>query len=371
MKKSNAMLQKAINEADTIRAGALKNAQDILLNAFQPHFKKMFNDVLSEQVGVHDQDPMDGPDNSYNQVGKESDLQNQEDDVNVHGKGPELLEQEEESDEDVIDEQEETDDEEMVDEQEEESDDDDFLEQIDVDMEDDELSEQEDDEIEIVDEQEEEDDDFLEEQSEEDEDFLEEQSEEDDELMDEQSEDEIEVDDDVIDEQEDDEIEIVDEQEEDEIELDEQDVNISKDPATITAANENKKLKARVKDLVKENTKLNKGISQLASKIKEINLFNAKVACANRILSQKNLSEKVQVSLLDTLDKCKTINEVKLAYSSFKNIAKSFKSSQSNFVRESRNINTLRHKPSFSKQNKTSVISEANKKMLRIAGISE
>ena len=346
--KNNSILAKALNEADTIRAGALKNAQDLLFSAFEPQFKKMWNNVLSEQVGVHNQDPMDGPeDGKYHQTEKEADLVNPEKAMHKEGDGPELLEQEEfddELEENNIAEQDE--DEEDLEEgsisEQDDEEDDEFLEQLDID-----------DDLEM-DEQEEEEDDFeIEEQADDEDDFD----------LDEAADDEEELEEDAV-------IEVVDdisEAEEDD-ELDEQQaVTVAKDKASIQAANES--LKKKLRNALTENKKLEAGIAKLSSRINEVNLFNAKVACANRIISTKTVNENVKKSALKTLDKCKTIKEIKITYLNFKNFASANRNKGTN-IHETRNINAMKNRTSGLKPSNTASKAE-NNKMLRLAGLSD
>jgi hypothetical protein len=386
--KNSSILTKALNEADTIRAGAMKNAQDILFQAFQPHFKQMFENVVNEQVGVVNQDPMAGPEASkYDQDKAEADLVNPSNAMHKEGDGPELLEQEDDVDLD-LEEQEGADDEDFLEQLEAETGDEpieeqeedlDLEEQAEADADDLNLEQEDIDDLEV--EQDETDDLDLEEQADETDDLdLEEQVEDDDMDFDmsEQA-------DDVDDLQfEQDDIEVVDdetsEQEDmEDLDLEEQDtpnVNISKDAASKTAANENKKLKvqnsrlkSRVNSLLKENQKLNIGVTKLANKISEVTLFNAKVACANRVLSIRGLNEDSKVTVLNTLDKCKNIREVKVAYTSFKNFLRTNSVKRTNSIKESRNIAALRTKTVGYR--KTNVISEADNKMLRLAGLKD
>lgn len=383
MAKNSSILTKALNEADTIRAGALKNAQDILLAAFQPHFKQMFDNVVNEQVGVVNQDPMDGPNPSkYDQDKSEADLVNPNNAMHAEGDGPELLEQEEDE---VVEEQ--TEDDEVVEEQVEG--DDDFLEQLEMDPDLDEQTDGADDvDIEVTEQSDEED--LTIEQGDLD-DLNVEQTDDTDDLDLEQADD---FDLDNLDLEQTDDIEIVDEQTEDDEVVEEQvedekveeqacekveeqdnpDVNTSKDASTVTAANEAKKYKlmnrqlvAKNNQLVKENAQLVSGVQKLSARISEIQLFNAKVACANRILSTKSVNEGTKVSVLNTLDKCKTIREVKLAYSSFKNLVQN-QTKRVASIKESRNLASLKNKTMGYRK---PLVTESDNKMLRLAGLKD
>lgn len=82
---------------------------------------------------------------------------------------------------------------------------------------------------------------------------------------------------------------------------------------------ENKALRA-------ENAKLTKMVEALGSKLHEVNLFNAKVLHVNRIFnSNGRLTKEQKTVVLESLDKAKSIDEVKMVYET---ICSSFKASQ-------------------------------------------
>jgi len=112
---------------------------------------------------------------------------------------------------------------------------------------------------------------------------------------------------------------------------------------------------------------LNNGVLALSKKIKQINLFNAKVACANSVLTSKGIDEDIKVEALKNLDKCKNISEIKVAFGSFKSMLAISKKKNST-LRESRNINALKNKNMGYKK---AEINPADAKMLRLAGITE
>jgi ribosomal protein S18 len=350
MKKNNALLSKAISEANTIKSGAIKNAHEILLETFSPKITEMFNQVVKEQVGVHNQDPMDGPDAKYNQLDGKTDVQNQEDDVNLHGDGPQLLEDEglENADEDMTNEQ------------------DDMSTDDDMDFNfDDETDEQNDSfgdddmEFEIEDDSNEQaddmggDDDFNF-------DFDDEASEQDDSL---------DVDDtldmsDSTDEQ-DDSIEIMD----DEAPVEEQvEVSPETNPDVVKAANEAKAYKAKNAKLVAENRELSEGIEKLRKKIAQVNLFNAKVACANKITSNSSLQEGQKVKILEAFDNCKTLREVTMTYDNYKSLIKTI--SSRNKIQEARLRNSIKpNQQSRIEAERKETINEEMRKNLKLAGL--
>jgi hypothetical protein len=88
---------------------------------------------------------------------------------------------------------------------------------------------------------------------------------------------------------------------------------------------ENKRLRAN-------NVKLTKIVKYLGGKLHEVNLFNAKVLHVNRILnSNGRLTTEQKTVVLESIDKAKTIDQVKMVYEA---IVKSFKAS--NLMSESK-----------------------------------
>lgn len=382
MKKSNSLLSKAINEAETIRAGAMKNAHEILFNTFQPKIKSLFNEVLKEQVGVVNQDPMDGPEPAkYDQDKADSDLQNPENAMHAEGDGPELLEDEGFENPDGDDELPEQDDEELVVT--------DLPEQGDDELNFDELPEQDDefadapaDELpeqgdefeapadELPEQGDEEVDDFmLPEQDDEFTDAPEDMPEQDDEF----ATDEVEEGCDLT-EQEDDEFALPEGEEidvvDDETIPEQTNVNPSMDQDVKKLANENRNLKVKVNNLVKRNKELAEGVENLRKKISEVSLFNAKVGAANKITSYKGLSEGQKIKMLEAFDKCRNIREVKLTYTNFKNFVRSLEDRKR--VTESRKVNKIQR--TLSSKNvatakRSAIMSEEQRKTLKLAGI--
>lgn len=341
MGKSNSILNKALNEADTIRTSALKNAEDILFQAFSPKFQRMFDSYVNEQVGTHNQDPMDGPDGSFDQSDKEAhDNLDPNDSPIQDGEGPELLEQEEVEDDDI---EEQTEGDEDVDDLDEQEEEDDWVV----------------DEIDSIVEQDEEED--MDEQfGDDDEDDVDEQAEEDDEIIE-----VVEDDDDEIDEAADD------EEDEGDDEVEEQlapaaTAATTKTEQLSTLKAENALLRKKYNKVVKENNDLAKGVLQLSRKVKQINLFNAKVACANSILSSKGIDEDIKVTALRSLDKCKRIAEVKVAFNSFKSLLTLNKKKNAT-LRESRNLNSIRNKNVASQRSTQESYNDT--KQLRLAGL--
>ena len=67
-------------------------------------------------------------------------------------------------------------------------------------------------------------------------------------------------------------------------------------------------------------------VKQLGQKLHEVNLFNAKVLHVNRILNKSRLTSEQKQVVMESIDKAKTIDEVKMVYEA---ITGSFKATQS------------------------------------------
>ena len=376
MKTSNSILAKAINEADTVKAAALKNASEVLLEAFRPQIKKQIRQ-FSEQLNLDSPTP-----SNFDQDANGAGVPNIEDDINQGGAGVPVLEQDDEFVDDEIIEQEDDleDPEEIVETDEEETDDEE--EKDDEDDEDDkkeksvkEQYEDEDDEIiEIDDELE--DEEMMEQDFEDDEDIIE-QDDLDDELDDEVMEQDLNFDDEEMIEQDDfsddDEIiEIEDEDEDDEImeqfEDDEEsvDTNVSFDSSMKQAANESF---TKVRRLRNENLKLKRGIGILRKKLAEVNLFNQKLAYSMKTINKRpNISRAQKRSIIEQFDNCKNLREVKLT---FNTINKTFHQKQKPVLKKGRISESVKRTLNNVRNAKLNSTGSSTNRMLKLAGISE
>ena len=59
-----------------------------------------------------------------------------------------------------------------------------------------------------------------------------------------------------------------------------------------------------------------KAMDNLQNQLNEMNLFNAKLLYANKLMQNKNLSNNQQKKIVESLDEAKTINEAKLLFES-------------------------------------------------------
>ena len=67
---------------------------------------------------------------------------------------------------------------------------------------------------------------------------------------------------------------------------------------------------------MKEAAQYKKVAENLKSQLVEMNLFNAKLLYANKLMQNKDLTLKQQRAIVEALDNAKTLNEAKLLYKS-------------------------------------------------------
>lgn len=79
----------------------------------------------------------------------------------------------------------------------------------------------------------------------------------------------------------------------------------------------------------KELKEAYKTIKSLQKTINEVNLLNAKLLFANKLFRAHNMTNEQKVKVIETLDRTKSVREVKLVYST---LAENFKYSSSNKV---------------------------------------
>jgi len=84
---------------------------------------------------------------------------------------------------------------------------------------------------------------------------------------------------------------------------------------------ENKKLRAAVVNESRKNRDLQgqlseavDAVNELQTQLKEMNLFNAKLLYANKLLQNKNISTRQMRSIVESLDNARSLREVKLLY---------------------------------------------------------
>lgn len=126
----------------------------------------------------------------------------------------------------------------------------------------------------------------------------------------------------------DEEIELeLDEEEDDSVDLDE----LMNDYKKAKVAKMEEEYASKVNSLNRALKEANNRAQQMETKLSEMNLLNAKLLYANRILQEHSLTKDEKSRMLETIQKAKKVNEVKLVYevlneryaSSTKNISES------------------------------------------------
>lgn len=79
-----------------------------------------------------------------------------------------------------------------------------------------------------------------------------------------------------------------------------------------TRVNEGRKNRALTRQLVEYK----KAVGSLRTQLTEMNLFNAKLLYANKLMQNRNVTPKQQRAIVEALDKAKTLREAKLLYQS-------------------------------------------------------
>ena len=80
-------------------------------------------------------------------------------------------------------------------------------------------------------------------------------------------------------------------------------------------------------EMEKELNEAYKTIKSLQKTINEVNLLNAKLLFANKLFRAHNMTNEQKVKVIETLDRTKSVREVKLVYST---LAENFKYTTSN-----------------------------------------
>jgi hypothetical protein len=79
---------------------------------------------------------------------------------------------------------------------------------------------------------------------------------------------------------------------------------------------ENARPSRRVRRERNLNEAATRKIAKLEEQLNEMNIFNAKLLYANKLMQNKNLSTKQQRAIVEAMDSAKTVREAKLLYSS-------------------------------------------------------
>ena len=75
-------------------------------------------------------------------------------------------------------------------------------------------------------------------------------------------------------------------------------------------------LTRRLAEARRENRQYKQAVSNLKEQLVEMNLFNAKLLYANKLMQNKNLTMKQQKAIVEALDNAKTLREAKLLFKS-------------------------------------------------------
>ena len=269
MAKKKDIIEEAVEEAHKVKATALESAKGVIADAMSNRLKETVSRAINEELGAGGDPPSD-----YDEDGEQKRSGDNQpavgdtgDDLSDEGDGPAVIEAGLEED--------------------------DFLDDDDMDYEDD-------DDLDMG--YEEEDDDDLD--------------------MD-------------IDDEEDDVIEIV---EDDITEMgdDEEDIDFGDDEPEddfeeTALTRENKRLKAYAKKQSSRITQLETALGTMRDHIKEVNLFNARLAGVSRIMGEVTMTKFEKDRLIDKFDDCESVNEVKRTYKALKEAYRS-----SNRVRKHR-----------------------------------
>ena len=102
------------------------------------------------------------------------------------------------------------------------------------------------------------------------------------------------------------------------------DDGVAAEPETVTESRIARRVRARRAAMSKRSTvnesatvrKYQGTVNELKKQLVEMNLFNAKLLYANKLMQNKNLSVKQQRAIVEALDNAKTIREAKLLYKS-------------------------------------------------------
>lgn len=70
-------------------------------------------------------------------------------------------------------------------------------------------------------------------------------------------------------------------------------------------------LQARISELEEERDRATKAVGLLSTQIKEVNLFNAKLAYSNKLFNSRSYTSKQKIKIAEQLDRAKTVKQVK------------------------------------------------------------
>lgn len=94
----------------------------------------------------------------------------------------------------------------------------------------------------------------------------------------------------------------------------------------------------KVRAMARQLSEYKKATSALKGQLTEMNLFNAKLLYANKLMQNRNLSQKQQRAIVEALDNAKTLREAKLLY---KSLTASLDKGKTRSLREGKTLRTL------------------------------
>lgn len=94
----------------------------------------------------------------------------------------------------------------------------------------------------------------------------------------------------------------------------------------------------KVRAMARQLSEYKKATSALKGQLTEMNLFNAKLLYANKLMQNRNLSQKQQRAIVEALDNAKTLREAKLLY---KSLTASLNKGKTRSLREGKTLRTL------------------------------
>lgn len=262
------LIKEAIADANAVQHVAEERAKSMLIKEFAPKIKSALASLINEEVSTGDDQPTGyNPEEDKDAIGASVPPGQSAEDPSKQGDGPKIQEEDD----------------------------------LEVDDDEDELIKEEDDE-----------------EGEEEDELIKEKDNE--EIPSDDDEEIIEIDDEDIDndEEEIEEVEPIDkgdEEEDDVLEIvnDEEDGDEEKDDDVILES-----LKKKNKALKRENKHLRESVAILHNKFKKIDLFNAKLAYAFKLMTQPGLNRSQKRQIAETFDTAKSVREAQLIYKTFK-----------------------------------------------------
>lgn len=93
--------------------------------------------------------------------------------------------------------------------------------------------------------------------------------------------------------------------------VDDEDGLYIKKEGKLTKVTPTQALQARISELEEERDRATKAVGLLSTQIKEVNLFNAKMAYSNKLFNSRSYTSKQKIKIAEQLDRAKTVKQVK------------------------------------------------------------